>query len=389
MDDGKVVKMGRSRTQKTEARAREELLDRWLPRKITVRRNVLTHTVEVFDLDTQRWREFRDTDSVNVSFAYQYATGAKVSSSRVHETVALIAYGNLHDPLKEHVLALPEWDRVPRLDSWLVDSIHAEDTSYTRLVSRKWLIAAMARALHPGCKVDNVLILHGEQGEGKSTLLRDLATDEFFNEEDFDFGSAQKAGLSLRGTWIHEWAELDNMSRATHTRLKSFISERFSRFRPPYGREMVTEPRRTVFAGSSNKDDFLTDSTGNRRFWPVKVGTYRRDFFQAMRNQLLAEAREAYLEGERSWLTVEEEGLASRPRELVEHEDAWTGDVLAYLAGKDRVAMREVLEVLSIPLERIEIKHQQRVAGILRKAGWRQGAKENGRRLWSPKVGVK
>jgi predicted P-loop ATPase len=384
MDNGKIVKTARSRTQKDAARALSDSLDHWLGAKVAIRFNTLAQQTEIFEFGTDSWREFRDSDSVNASFAYERSTGKKVGSFRVHETLRALAEQRPYDPLREHILSLPQWDGQKRLDTWLVDAIRAEDTPYTRLVSRKWLIAAISRALNPGCKVDNVLILHGEQGEGKSTLLRDLAGDEFFNEEDFDFGNTQKAGLALRGTWIHEWAELDSMSRATHTRLKSFISERFSRFRPPYGRETVMEPRRCVFAGSSNKDDFLTDSTGNRRFWPVKIGTYRRDFFQAMRDQLLAEAKEAYLDGERCWLTQEEEFLASRPRELVEHEDAWTEDVMSYLQGRREVSMKEITEHLTIPLERVEIKQQSRIAGILRKAGWRQGPKEKGRRLWRP-----
>lgn len=389
MDNGKIIRTVRSRTQKDASKALSDSLDHWLASKVAVRYNSLTHQCEIVDNSKVVWREIEDADSVRASFDYERAVGRKVSSARVHETLCALSRTRLHDPLRKHFTDLPQWDGEKRLDAWLIDSIGAEDSVYTRLVSRKWLIAAVSRAIDPGCKVDSVLILHGEQGEGKSTLLRDLATDEFFNEEDFDFGNAQKAGLALRGTWIHEWAELDNMSRATHTRLKSFISERFSRFRPPYGRAMVSEPRRCVFAGSSNKDDFLTDSTGNRRFWPVKVSTYHRQHFLNMREQLLAEAYVAYLEGERSWLTFEEEGLAARPRELVEHEDAWAGRILPALTGKATVTVLELLEdVLLLPTERIEIKHQSRVAGILRKAGWRQGPKENGRRLWSPKVRV-
>lgn len=365
------------------AAAQADRLDKWLARKVQMRFNVLAQRVEIFEEDREVWRELRDVDATDLSYMYFGSTGNEVSSFRVHETLRAVAYKIKYDPLKEHLLALPDWDRTPRLDSWLASCIGAEQTEYTKIVGHKWLLAAIARALSPGCKVDGVLILHGKQGVGKSTLLRDLATDQFFSEADFDFSRPQEAGMALRGCWIHEWAELDNMSRATHTRLKAFISETRNVFRPPYGRETIDEPRRCIFAGSSNKDDFLTDTTGNRRFWPVKVGKYDQDLFLKMRDQLLAEALLAYQADEMWWLTPEEEALAEAPRSMVEHEDPWTGPLRDFLDGRAEVTVIEALEALSVPLERVDIRAQARVAGILRRLGYFQNGRVNGKRSWT------
>lgn len=358
-------------------------LDKWLERKVTMRFNVLRQRVELFDPDKLVWRELRDVDATELTFSFQTSTGQNVSSFRIHETLRAVAYRQKHDPLKQHLLALPPWDEKPRLDRWLHRFVGADDTPYSRMISRKWLVSAVARAFVPGCKVDGVLILHGKQGIGKSTLLRDLASEEFFSEADFDFSRPQDAGMALRGCWIHEWSELDNMSRATHTRLKAFISETTNRFRPPYGREVVEEPRRCVFAGSSNKDDFLTDTTGNRRFWPVAVGEYRREELLGSRDQLLAEAILAFQDGQQWWLTPEEERVAEGPRAAVSFEHAWTPHILAFAQDRESFHISEVMEALDIALKDAgDTRKQNAIAGILRKLGYKQTGREGNRRLW-------
>jgi len=319
---------------------------------------------------------------------YRFAreTGQKVSSSLVHETLRYVAYQHRHDPLTAMLDALPTWDRTPRLDSWLATWAGATDTPYTRLAGRRWLLGAMARAYRPGVKADLVLILHGFQGLGKSRLLADLA-GPFFNDASFNFENEQKAGMALRDTWIHEWSELDSMSKATHTRLKSFVSECHNRFRPPYGREMVVEPRRCVFAGSSNKDDFLTDTTGNRRFLPVAVTEYRRDAFLNAREQLLAEAREAHLNGERHHLNTAEEATAREPRDLVSMEDVWSPRIGKWLASQTEISIEDALAHVGIMPDRMDRKQQFRMADILRREGWAQIGRRDGHRTWKRAIG--
>ena len=358
--------------------AASDRLDNWLRRKISVRYNTLRGRTEIL---RPKWRPLTDHDCVNLTFEYEGSTGTKVSSARMYEAVIAYSDGNKFDSLAEHIHALPLWDGTPRLDTWL-NYISVPDTEYSRLAGRKWIISAIARAIEPGCKADGVLILHGKQGIGKSTLLKDLATEEFFKDVDFDFSRPAEAGLALRGCWIHEWGELDNMSRATATRLKAFISETHNRFRPPYGRSTVEEPRRCVFAGSSNKDDFLTDTTGNRRFWPVDAGLYDRDGFLKVRDQLLAEAYTAYNSGEVWWFNREQEEIAETPRILVSAEDPWTDTVEAFVKGRDEVKILDILEHLTFPLNRVSRYEQSRVAGILRGLGYERKIVSGRGRLW-------
>ena len=134
----------------------------------------------------------------------------------------------------------------------------------------KWLIGGVARIFQPGCKVDTCLILEGEQGLLKSTALRTLAGDAFFTDDIADLGSKDSV-MQTRGVLIIELAELDSMSREV-SRVKAFMSRQVDRIRPPYGRRVIEVPRECIFAGTTNKDTYLKDETGGRRFWPVKVG---------------------------------------------------------------------------------------------------------------------
>lgn len=363
--------------------------DMWLRQNITVRLDVMQQTVQVFDSGQSQWRPLQDVDDIRAMLNYKRATNRKQSSGQMHELILLQAFDNPYDSLREHIAALGVWDGKRRLDSWLSLYGGCEDSSYTSMIGRKWLVSAMARALRPGpdCKVDNVLILHGKQGMGKSTLLKDLA-GPFFNDANFEFGNEQKAGMALRNTWIHEWAELDSMTKASHTRLKSYVSETVNRFRAPYGRNMLVEPRRCVFAGSTNKDDFLTDSTGNRRFWPVHLVRYDTRLRED-REQLLAEARDAFLQGEQWWTTREDEELAETVRARVEWEDPWKEEVEKALHDKTTVTGTWLLEeVLQVPLERLDARHSRRIADILKQLGYYKDGQRDlqGRRTWSKKA---
>lgn len=357
----------------------------WLEQNYAVRHDIMQQNVQVFNKGLGQWQPIRDFDDICAAVDFQRQCNRRVSSGQMHELFIRQAILNPYDALKEHIAALGVWDKVPRLSSWLARYAGCEDNAYTRMIGRKWLLSAMARALRPGpdCKVDNVLILHGKQGMGKSTLLKDLA-GPFFNDANFEFGNEQKAGMALRNTWIHEWAELDSMTKASHTRLKSYVSETVNRFRAPYGRNMLVEPRRCVFAGSTNKDDFLTDSTGNRRFWPVHLVRYDASLRED-REQLLAEARDAFLQGEEWWTTREDEDLASEVRAKVEWEDPWKEEIEKAVRGKATVTGSYLLEeVLNIPLDRLDARHSRRIGDVLKQLGYlKDGTRDlQGHRQW-------
>lgn len=163
-----------------------------------------------------------------------------------------------------------QWDGIPRLDTLFIDYLGAEDSPYVRAVTRKSLTAAVTRAMRPGSKFDNMTILSGPQGMGKSTML-DKLSKGWFNDSIRTFEGKEASEL-LQGVWIVEISELDAFRRTDVSRIKQFLSLRADRFRAAYGRHVKEMPRCCVFFGTTNSSDYLQDRTGNRRFWPIDVG---------------------------------------------------------------------------------------------------------------------
>ena len=206
-----------------------------------------------------------------------------------------------------------KWDGIPRLDTLFIDYLGAKDTAYNRAVTRKAFTAAVARAMTPGCKYDNMVILAGPQGIGKSTLL-DKMSRGWFNDSIRTFEGKEASEL-LQGVWIVEISELDAFRKTDVSRIKQFLSLRADRFRAAYGRNVKEIPRSCIFFGTTNTPEFLQDTTGNRRFWPVDTGEAMhtknvwRDLTDAVIDQLWAEAFVRWQTGETLFLsgTVEEE----------------------------------------------------------------------------------
>ena len=192
-------------------------------------------------------------------------------SSKIDSALSLYAHEFSFNDLQNYLNSLKDkWDKKPRLDTILIDYLGAKDTEYTRTVTRKIFTAAVTRAMEPGCKFDNMLILVGTQGIGKSTLL-DKMSRGWFNDNIRTFEGKEASEL-LQGTWIIEISELDAFRRTDVSRIKQFLSLRTDRFRATYGRNVQEIPRSCVFFGTTNNIEFLQDKTGNRRFWTVDVG---------------------------------------------------------------------------------------------------------------------
>lgn len=212
-----------------------------------------------------------------------------------------------------------QWDEVPRLDTLFIDYLGAEDSSYTRAVCRKSFVAAVARAMTPGCKYDNMLILCGPQGIGKSTIL-DKMSRGWFNDSIRTFEGKDASEL-LAGVWLVEVAELDAFRKTDVSRIKQFLSLRADRYRAAYGRQVNEFQRRCVFFGTCNQMEFLQDTTGNRRFWPVEVGitphekTVWKDLTDDIIDQLWAEAKMRWQMGEQLYLSPELESAAQEQQE--------------------------------------------------------------------------
>ena len=262
-----------------------------------------------------------DTDS---SGLYWYLEKVYGITGRGNIDAALDIHAATHafNDVQDYLRGLA-WDRVPRLDALLIDYLGADDSAYTRAVTRKAFTAAVARAMEPGRKFDNMLILCGPQGCGKSTLL-DRMSRGWFNDSIRTFEGKEASEL-LQGVWIVEIAELDAFRRTDVSRIKQFLSLRADRYRAAYGRNISELPRRCVFFGTCNVMDFLQDTTGNRRFWPVDVDPKRRkaapwDLTDDDIAQVWAEACVRWRMGEPLYLTGEIERAAQRRQEM--HREA-------------------------------------------------------------------
>lgn len=240
--------------------------------------------------------EWRDVDSIAAALWLEstYDGGWRVPV--IDQAVEHIADQHRIHPLRDWLTGL-QWDGAARLDPWLATYCGAEDTAYTRGVGSRWCISAVARVMRPGCQVDCTLVLEGEQGRGKSSVLRTIAGEEWFSDTPPPIGD--KDGLQqLRGVWVIELAELASLKGREVERTKAFLSARTDTYRPSYARRTVTYRRQCVFAASTNESYYLADRTGNRRFWPVKVGTTNVAALAADRDALWAEAVHRYRAGE-------------------------------------------------------------------------------------------
>lgn len=270
----------------------------------------------------EKRRLWSDTDNNGL---YWYLERMWGITQRGNIDSALDIHASVHafNEVQKYIEALV-WDGVPRLDTLFIDYLGAKDTGYNRAVCRKSFTAAVARAMTPGCKFDNMLILAGPQGVGKSTLI-DKMSRGWFNDSIRTFEGKEASEL-LQGVWLVEIAELDAFRRTDIARIKQFLSLRADRYRAAYGRHVKELPRCCVFFGTCNEMEFLQDTTGNRRFWPVDVMTDTptksvfTDLTDEVINQLWAEAKARWQLGETLYLTGALESEAKIKQE--EHREA-------------------------------------------------------------------
>lgn len=279
--------------------------------------------------EKRRW-----TDVDDAGF-YRYMESRYGITGRDKLDAGLLIVSNDHkiNDVREYLLGL-SWDNVKRLDTVFIDYLGAEDNLYTRTVTRKSLTAAVARALEGGVKFDYMTILAGDQGIGKSTLLATLGK-EWFSDSLTTFEGKEAAEL-IQGTWINEIGELTAMTKQETNAVKQFLSKTHDIYRAAYGRRTEKYPRRCVFFGTSNDDEFLKDYTGNRRFWPVDVGIHTPtknvwDDLPREVDQIWAEAVMAYRLGEKLYLPKDVEALAKEQQEAHRESQSKEGVIREFL----------------------------------------------------------
>lgn len=270
-------------------------------------------------------------------------------------------------------LAAQVWDGKPRIDAWLINAFGANDTPYVRAVGSKFLLAAVRRVAFPGCQFDHMLVLEGPQGIGKSTAFRALFGDQWFTDDMPHDLTSKDSSQSLLGVWgieVSEIAQLVGRRNGIET-VKAFLTRRADRFRPPYGRGFILQPRQMIFIGTTNRDDWLSDETGNRRFWPVACPTADTHWVAVNRDQLWAEAAYREAAGESNWLeTSELQADAAMEQEKRLLDEVWTPRIQDYLAGRSTLQIGDLLTTIGVPVDKQDKATQMRAAKAVSKEGW-------------------
>lgn len=308
----------------------------------------------------------------------------------LEEAVRVVAYRHRYHPVRQYLQGL-KWDGTRRLHTWLERAVleegslsesGADDVRLRKYLARAgtWFIQGMcARAMTPGVKFDYMLILEGKQGRRKSTLLATLAGD-WFADTGLVLGE-KDSYQQLQGRWLYEFPELDAFSKADVTKIKAFIASVADYFRASFDKRARDYPRQLVFGGTTNEDHYLTDPTGNRRFWPVTVTRDSIDieWVTANRDQLFAEAMQRLADGKRMHPTPDEERELFEPQQRQRAvENAIESAILRWLSDNpdgqqcSSISLIEVLAKIGIGVEKLGPGrfHEKQAAAALRRLGW-------------------
>jgi predicted P-loop ATPase len=344
-------------------------------------------------------RPVTDKDVGDIQKWLQDAGITSISYDNVHRAVFNRAEDKRFHPVVDWLDSL-KWDSEQRIDVWLMKYLGVKPSPYAAQTGQFFLMQMVARVYEPGCQADYMLILEGSQGILKTNALETLA-HPWYSDDLPDISTSPKdAAVHLRGKWLIEIAELHAFGKAESTHLKSFISRRTERFRPPYGRAEVIEPRQCCFAGTTNKDLYLKDETGGRRFWPHKCGEIRIDELARDRDQLFAEAIALYRTGLQYWPGREFERQFITPEQAMRYDgDLWEDLIRDYLADKSEITLKQIAigcldyddpehsRERKTSLNRFGTMDQNRVKRCLQSLGWyRGGFNHAGNVVFRPKT---
>jgi predicted P-loop ATPase len=321
----------------------------------------------------------RDVDVIEIQEYLQHAGLKWLGKDAIHGAVDLRAYENKFHPVRDYLGSLA-WDGKARIGHWLTKYLNVAESDYSQAIGRMALIAMVARIRRPGCQADYMMILEGPQGIKKSTACKVLG-GQWFSDNLPDITGGKDVSQHLRGKWLLEISEMHAMSKVEAAQLKAFITRTEERYRPPYGRKEVIEKRQCVFIGTTNKSTYLRDETGGRRFWPVITGAIDIDALARDRDQLFAEAIQAFEAGEQWWPDASFEAEHITPQQEARYEaDAWEELIDEYLRARDRVTITEIARsALAIDSAKLGTTEQRRIGAILIRLDWIAGRDWRGR----------
>jgi hypothetical protein len=357
------------------------------------------------DPNNFKLRPVTDADVTGVQAWLQWFRFRRLGKDTTHEAINKHAREHAFHPVRDYLdRVAANWDRKSRVDKWLSYYLGVEHNDYSSAIGRMFLVAMVARIYQPGCQADYCVVLEGPQGILKSRACRVLG-DKWFSDSLPEITNAKDASQHLRGKWLIEIAEMHAINKAEAAQLKSFISRPAERYRPSYGRLEVVEPRQCIFIGTSNKDVYLRDETGGRRFWPIVTTSIDIDALAQDRDQLFAEAVALYRKGEHWWPDREFEQKHIKAEQEARYEsDPWEEPIASYLATQKKVTILDVaVDALNFerstppppsygsygqpprgtPINRLGTADARRIAAVMTTLKWKRGKRgPNGERFW-------
>lgn len=314
----------------------------------------------------------------------------QLGREHVYNALEEFARSNPVHPLRSWLNSRELTVRQPVLENWLTCALGVANDAYHREVGRRFAIAMVARVMQPGCQADYMLVLEGPQGDLKSQFCRMLAGETYFSDHVPSLNSDQvRVSMHMRGKWLIEISELAAFNKVADVEtLKAFITRREEIYTPKFGRKERREPRQCLFIGTTNVDEWNKDDSGARRFWPIKVVKIDLDWLIDYRDQLFAEAREAYEAGEPWWPTRDFERRVIVPQQQKRQAfDNWTDKVVDAASSLTNVTIAQIWVSLGNvnsggDLSRLDMLASKRIATILRTAGYAKVVGGNGRVTW-------
>lgn len=344
-------------------------------------------------------RPINDADVIRMQESLQKHSGLRlIARATVQDAIELVAEDYSFHPIRDYLDSL-EWDGTARID-WLFpfyfgsfplrEGMELEDVHpYHKEIGCRLMLSLVARIYDPGCQQDYVVIIEGEQGLLKSSACRTLVGEiEWFGSNLPDI-SNKDSSQYMRGKWIIEIPEMHKFFgvKKDDSELKSFITRREERYFARYGRKESFEKRQCVFIGTTNESNYLKDTTGSRRYWPILAGAINLDLLERDRDQLFAEAVVRYRAGEKIWPDSEFEKQFIKPEQEERYQlDEWEGAIAKYLDGMATTAVRAIdvyVAVFSNDKSKFNRSEQLRVESCLQRLGWKKGLKDRYGRLWN------
>ncbi|MEG4590065.1 VapE family protein [Microcoleus sp. MOSTC5] len=308
-----------------------------------------------------------------------------ISKDAAADFTLALATKNAYSPVRRYLESLDTAEPID-LNELALRYLGTPDPLHATML-RKTLIAAVARTFKPGCKHDTLCIFQGDQGFLKSTFWEALTGQPWFTDNLSDANEKDEK-LKLRRYWVLEYAEFETAyKRKEVEQLKAFLSSRIDSLRRPYGRSIEDFPRTSIFVGTTNRQEFLQDPTGERRYWVIPVKQkIPIHLLKTERDRIWGEGVRCYLAGESWWLSTEEDAQLAEANKSWQSPDTWESAIFAYLENRHECTIPDLLsKAINIDLANQGRREQMRVSDIIRRNGWKRAEKQkriDGRVQW-------